>query len=254
MARIQSYLNRTVTQEPTQEVGIGGFTTLVRVKERYTLEADIPATPVEDGSYVNDHVILKPMVLRIEGNVSDVHLRGSPLTARRTRAQIEIGNVVSQYGTPHTQAQLQRVAVLTNTATDAIRRIDNLIDTGEQAAEFFGNKDASVKSIRDHFIDTMEALFYGRQGITIDMPARPYPNMVITSFIASYDNQDDTTDFVLEARQIQYAEVQSVKITKPAPGLGGQADAQVDRGLQSGRTVTESSLLAQILGAATGGE
>jgi hypothetical protein len=254
MARIQEYLNRKVAPEPTQEIGIGGFTAFVRVKERYTLEADIPTTPVEDGSYVNDHVILKPLVLRIEGNVSDVHLRGAPLTAAVTRTQAEIGNVASQYGSPRTQAQLQQVAVLANTTADAIRRIDNLLDTGEQAVSFFGNQDAATKTLRERFLDTMEALFYGRQGITIDMPTRSHHNMVITSFVASYDNQADTTEFVLEARQIQYAEVQSIKIAKPAPGLGGQADAPADKGLQSGGPVVEESLLTQILNAATGAE
>lgn len=254
MASISNYLNRKVEATPTQEVGIGGFTALVRTKERCTLTADVPAIPVEDGSFVSDHIIYKPTVLRIEGNVSDVHLRASPAIRQLQRVQAEIGNVVAQYGTAHTVSQLQRAAVLANTAADAIRRIDNLLDTGAQALDFFGNKDTSTKTIREQFIDSMEALFYGGVPITIDMPYQVFNMMVITSFVASYDNEEDTTNFTLEARQIQLAEVQSVKIAKAAPGTGGQTEAPVNKGAQEGTPVVEASLLSDIFSAATGAE
>ena len=240
MAAVQSFLERNLANAPTKEIGIGSFTALVRTRERYNLSADAPTTPVEDGSFVNDHIILKPLTLSIEGDVSDVHLRASPAIRDFARAQAEIGNVTSQYAPARTQAQLQKAATLANDAADAIRQLDNLLATGDQALDYFGNKDDASKSLQEQFLDVMEALHTGKQAFTIEMPYRQHNNMVITSLSVSYDNEIDSTTFALEAQQIKYAELQFAEITTPAPGTGGQLEERADKGTQEGAAVEES--------------
>lgn len=246
MAVVQSFLERNLANAPTKEIGIGAFTALVRTRERYNLSADVPTTPVENGSFVNDHIILKPLTLSIEGDVSDVHLRASPAIRDFARAQAEIGNIASQYAPARTQAQLEKIGTLANSAADAIRQIDNLLATGAQALDYFGNKDGETKTIQEQFLDAMEALHTGKQAFTIEMPYRQHNNMVITSLLISYDNEIDTTTFAMEAQQIQYAELQFAAITTPAPGTGGQLEAKTDKGTQEGEPV-EQSLGTQIL-------
>ena len=253
MARIQDFINRQFAETPKQEVGIGGFTALVRVRERMTMGSTIPTTPVEDGSFVNDHIIPKPLVLNIEGDVADVHLDASPSIRQFQRLQAEIGNVTSQYAPSKTQAQLSKINALANDVADAVRAIDNLIDTGDQVLDYFGNKDSESKSLQEQFIDVMDALYKGKQAFAIDMPFRRHEQMVITSLIISYDNQVNTTTFALEAQQIQYADLKFVQVEKKSPGLFGQADSEVSKGSQEGEQVTES-LATQILNAVLGGE
>ena len=247
MARVQDYFTRKIADVPTQEVGIGGFTALVRVRDSYKLTAEAPVTPVENGSFTNDHIILKPITISIEGDVSDIHLRASPIIQAFQRAQAEIGNVTSQYVPARTQAQISKASALVNDAADAVRRLDATLDAGGQALELFGNKDTEAKSIQEQFIDAMDALHFGQQAIAIDMPFRRHENMVITSFQSNTDNKTGTTTFSLEAQQLQYAELQFVEVTTPASGLDGQTDAEVSKGAQEGKSV-DSSLFAQILG------
>ena len=248
---VQDYLDQQLDDPLDKEIGIGGFTALVRISEQYKLTAEVPSTPVEDGSFVNDHIILKPLVLSISGDVSDVHLRASLATSALTSVQAEIGNVVSQYAPARTQAQLAQVNALVNDVTDAIQRVDNLLDTGSQVLDLFGNQDTETKGIQEQFLDAMESLHKGRQAITIDMPFRSHKNMVITSLAITYDNEIDSTGFSLEATQIILAELQFAETGTPSAGLGGQTDALVDGGTQEGAPVETSfasSLVSSIFG------
>jgi hypothetical protein len=245
MASVLDFLNNKPDSTQKQEVGIGGFTTWVRVRDSYKLESEAPTSPVEDGSFVNDHIIRKPMTLTIEGSVADVHLRRTPPAPQLTRALAEVGNVTSQYAPARTQSQLSVIAAQANELTDAARAVDNLVDTGEQLLDLFGNKDGESKSIQEQFIDAMEAIYYASTVIDIDMQFRRHTNMVVLSFVASTDNQTDETTFTIEAQRLEFSELETVNISKPAAGTGGQLDAPVDKGTQSG-TETESSLIFQI--------
>lgn len=247
MGQVEDYLNRKLQSPPSQEVGIGGFVSIARVSEQYTLTAEAPEAPVEDGSFANDHIILKPLTLSIEGSVADVFLRGSVIVDSFRRVQAEIGNVTSQYAPARTQAQLSRVSALVNDAADIIRATDAALAAGEQVLDFFGNQDAQTKSIREQFIDAMESLHFGRQLIAIDMPFRRHSNMVIVSIQFNTDNQTAETTFTLEAQQMQFADLIFAETTIPAPGLGGQIDPPVSKGAQEGEPVLRS-LLSSIFG------
>lgn len=251
MARIANYLNRDTQSAPQQEIGIGGFTALVRVRESYNLSSQAPATPVEDGSVVNDHIILDPLTISIEGDVSDVHLRESPAIRTLIQSQAEIGDISSEYAPDRTQTQLSQIAALANDALDATRRIDSLLDTGEQIAELFGNQDAGSVANRQRFLDHMEALRNGKQLISIDMPYRRLDRMVITSLVVRYDNETESTGFSLEAQQVRLAELQFVEVQQRAEGLNGQTDPEANKGTQAGEEI-ECSLWANAVGYATG--
>lgn len=241
MANVQDYINRRLGEStPKQEVGIGGFTALVRTSERYSLSADAPITPVEDGSYVNDHVILKPLIISIEGDISDLTLRASPAVRKLQRLQAEIGNVASQYAPVRTAMQISLADSLANDAADAIRSLDNLIDTGDQIRDYFGNHDDESKGWREIFLDIMEAYRNAKQVISIDMPYRRCDNMIITSIVLSHDNEIDSTGFAIEAQQIEFADLLYIKTPKRSPGLKGQTDKPVSKGTQAGKPVKQS--------------
>jgi hypothetical protein len=251
MARLSDYLNRETQAPAQQEIGIGKFTSLVRIRETYRRTASAPSTPVEDGSVVNDHIILDPLTISIEGSVSDVHLRASPVLRAIRQAQAEIGNITSQYAPARTQTQLTQISALANDALDAARRIDALLDAGEQIGALFGNQDASSKTNRQYFIDYIEELYEGKQLISIDMPYRRLDNMVITSLTINYDNEIDASDFTLEAQKVRMVELQFAQVQKRSGGTSGQTDAETNKGAQAPEPV-ECSLWANAKGYATG--
>jgi hypothetical protein len=249
MANIQDYLDRKIVGTPQQRIGIGGFTALVTIEENTTRTANIPATVVEDGSYVNDHIILDQIVLSIKGDVSDVYIERSPVTEALTRAQAEVG-VVTQYAPPRTQAQVQQVNALINDLTDAVRRVDALLDSGQQVLNYFGNKDQQSKTNRELFLDAMESIWYGKQLISIETQYRRWDNMVLTLVDTADNNTDGSTKFSIEAREFRLASTIFTEIkpaANPSLGLGGQTDPEDAKGVQEG-TPADSSLLFTLIG------
>ena len=249
MANIIDYLNRRFDDTPKQRIGIGGFTALVTIEEKTIRTANIPATVVEDGTFVNDHIILNPISLSIQGDVSDVFVERSPFIEELTRAQAEIG-VVTQYAPPRTEAQVQQVSALINDLTDAIRRTDSLLNQGQQVLSYFGNKDTNSKTNRELFLDAMDSLYYGKQLISIDTEYRRYNNMFLTLVETTDDNQDNSTRFSIEAQEFRFASTIFTEITaapNPSLGLNGQTEPESSKGVQEG-TAADSSLLFTLIG------
>lgn len=248
MANILDYLNSKLQDPNKQEIGIGGFTLFARVKDSYKLNTNVPTTPVEDGSFVNDHIILQPLIITISGDVSDIHLKRSEIARELTTFNAEVGNLVGQFGSSATQAQLQQLAQLENTFLDAVNAIDAVLAAGTQALNYFGNKDPDTKTIQEQFIDAMDSFYYARQPIKIDMPFRQLDNMVITSFTSETDNSINSTTFTINAQQILYTGLSYTAVeAKPASGTNGQLDSASNKGTQSG-TPVESSLWSELLG------
>jgi len=244
MGLVSDYLNSKIGDTQKKEIGIGGFTALARVKDSTRFESEVPSSPLEDGSLVHDHIILKPMTVSIQGVVSDVFLRASPITKRFQQATTAIGDFSSMFAPVSTVSQISKMNELAVSALDAVNKMDALVAKGEQIYSLFGNRDSKSKSQQNLFIDYIEAIHNGRQIISIDMPYRTRVDMRITSFTAEYDNQANNTGFTIEAEKVNFAKViyANIAAQSPAHGTGGQLANKKDKGSQAGRPVSRSVL------------
>ena len=227
------FLNRQREQPEQQEVGIGGFTLLARTRETFTYTSQVPTAYLEDGSFANDHIILDPMTLTIEGSVSDIFLRTDPAVEAIREVQSAIGNAAA-YLPAKTASQAQRVASLGVDVVDRARQIDSAVQDGQQVLGILGDKSPS-KGLRERFIDSMESLHFGKQLIAIDMPFRRFDSMRITSISFSEDNKTHETNFSLTAQKVRFTDtifVQLKPAPAPAPGLNGSTEGTTDKGSQ----------------------
>jgi len=237
---IIDYLNRQIDSAPIEEVGIGGFTLLARVRETTNHTADAPVTYLEDGSHVEDHIILNPIELQIEGSVSDIHIKSDPALEVVKRYLPSIG-LISGYLPPRTQTQLQRAVGVAVEFSDKLREADRVIADGKQILSLFTPTNSS-KGLREQFIDSLDALYYGKQLISIDMPFRRYDKMLITSRSIIRDNQQIALSFRITARQIRFAETLLAESSVKAPSLGlnGQTESEASKGAQEGESTPRS--------------
>ena len=245
---IREYLGSQFGSDEQEAVGIGGFTTAARVRERVSRSASVPVTFLEDGSHINDHIIRNPLSLSIDGNVSDSFAMPNPAIAALQSAQAQVGNI-TQYAPARTQAQISRVSGLANDFTNAIDKVDNFLDSSNRVASYLGLQDDTAKSNIENFIDTMESLQEGEQLISIDMPFRTYDQMYITSLEITRNNQTNALDFTMELQQFRFADTISVQISaasNPSSATNGQTEGEKDKGVQEGEEVTESLLSAGV--------
>jgi len=243
MAPIRDYINGQFSDDSEgEEVGIGGFTTLARVSERFKRNASVPVTYLEDGSHVNDHIIREPLTLSIEGNVSDIFVQPGEGISALQEAQAQVGNI-TQYAPARTQAQLSRVSGLVNNFTDAADRVDALIDNAQGATKYIGLQDDTAKSNIDKFLDAMAGIQASDRLIKISTSFATHQNMYITSLEVTRDNQNKAVDFTIEAQEFRFAQTASAETSaaqNAAIATAGQTDGETDKGTQEGEEVEES--------------
>jgi len=227
------------------DVGIGGFTTYAAVRRETSYTASAPTTYLEDGSFANDHVILNPIVISIDGAVSDIVLKENILDSIVNSLNDSLGlTPILSSSIGNTIFQKTKITQLINSARSQVRKVQNLIDFGSNVLDFFGN-DSLNKSIQQKFHDDMKALVDSRQPISIDMPHGTLDNMIITSFVITSDNQDKMYSFSITVQQIRFAQTIDVQIEaapNPAAGVKNQTSKAVDKGVQRGEEVSDSEL------------
>jgi len=227
-----------------QKIGIGGFTAYAAVRHVVNKSLDAPDTPLEDGSFANDHLIKKPVILEVSGLVSDVFIRSAVEATIFRRGLSEIGNI-SKYLPAQTQTQIAKAASIAIDANNVSKGIQAAISDGKQLLDFIGNKSAGQNN-RELFIAALDLYYDNSTVMRIEMPDKIYENMVITSRVIEYDNQKDKAiSFKLTAKELVFSNVIFSDITaffkKPAPGdIANQVAGQESNGLNNAPEVPVS--------------
>lgn len=228
-----------------QEIGIGGFSALARVRNVITKNVEAPDTPLEDGSMANDHVIKKPIIIEIEGKVADVFIRPAAETTVFRRALAEIGNI-NKYLPEESATQASKAAAIALDANNALKGIQAAIKDGRQLIDFFGDK-TEERSNQELFLLALDSYYENSSVMRIEMPDRIYDNMIITSRPITYDNQNGSAiAFKITAKQLTFSDVIFSDVSEffanPASGnVGDQTSGQESNGLND---APETSLAA----------
>lgn len=235
-----------------EEIGIGGFSALARVRNVLTIESESPDTPLEDGSIANDHIILNPIKIEIQGRIGDIVIKPSAELALFRRTIANVG-IITSYSPGRTQTQISKVSALIIDANNARLTIEDAERKGRQLLDFFGDKTPEQTNI-DNFLSTIELHRSTRKTMRIEMPNQVYENMVINSLVVTWDNiSDQAIEYKIGAKQLRFADIVFADISEfhKEPSAGGPSDqvsGQESNGLNDGPEV-ERSIASSIVGA-----
>jgi len=245
----QKLLQGPGQKEKVETLGVAGFKAAVITQQTIKQDASAPTAWLEDGSYANDHIILDPVQLTVEGNVGDVYLQSSPTMERYREINSTIGRATT-YLPERTQAQLSRVEALEATARDALTKAQTAVEVGQNVADLFGNQDAA-KPLREKFVDTLTALRNNRQLVPIEFENRKYKNMAIVGLSITRDNERRAVEFEITFKQLRFAETEFSDPANAFPnasqGTDGKTQGTRDKGKQSGQE-KPTSLLSNAIG------
>lgn len=234
---IRDYINgrnRALQGGSDVEVGIGGFSLFVRVSDSTDYTAQVPTQVLEDGSVATDHIINNPLTMTISGEVSDHHIRLAPPLPITIPSDSAVGQITALLPN-RTQAQLNKIQTIGQSVMDAVDRADRLINIGRNAFGAF-NPQVASKPLREQFIDFIEAVYYGKQLISIDAAYRTHENMAITSLSVSRDNQFEVIRFEISVQKVESVELIYTDIQQfyqaPAPAAQSSVADETDQGAQ----------------------
>jgi hypothetical protein len=253
---ITNLLNQTAKsyakKDDKQRIGIGNFIMEARIREELNYTADVPAIHLEDGSTANDHIILNPVRIDIEGNVADIIAEPNPAVQTFINTNRTAGRI-TKYAPKWTQAQISKINALALTARDAAARLDNLIDDGQSALELTGRIPADSGSeipIMHQFMDSMKLLYFARKPFKIEIYGLDgyvesvYENMFMTSWVSTFENTEKAISYKMSLTQIRFVTTEFVFAAAPkvSDETKGSTDSEVNNGLNTGKKVELQSV------------
>lgn len=174
--------------------GIAGFYSDIKIKEEQTYDSIVPDIPVENGSYIQDHIILKPVRIAIVGQIAPYHFKQQE--DKFTSSISQAIDTLSVFLPKKTASQLQKVR---NQVINVIDTVDSYISGFENIlASFSGDKTVLMQVFNDFMIDIRNQ----KTPVDIQMPFQTHKNMIVTSFVLRTDNEANTLNYELTAKNI----------------------------------------------------
>ncbi len=206
------------------------------------LSADVTEHYMEDNSFVQDHVALRPKRVTMKGIIGELvagpQLSGVPgflqsLQSGLTTLPAYLGGYAPEQATKlaKTVTQVQKIS----------SQLTAVYSTGKNILSLFKNS-APSPTRQGQIYAALEAYFEQRVPFTIVTPFRVYNNMVIEALIAV--QPEDTkflSEFTITLKEIRKASVTVVDPNAPAVAIGVEKNEQQKSAVKNqGRNYTEA--------------
>lgn len=230
--------------------GISGWIFDVPRGETITLPAEATDHYTEDGSFLSDHIVLKPIQITLSGFVGNLVYRvpqkGSVEYAADQAASKLLA--VNSFLGPLTQGATQKAAAIVSQVSYVANQVNALKKKGSNVVDFFknglnGNKEPDPQTVAYH---DLKALWKSKQIVSLQTYWEFFPTMSIINITAQHDDlTDDYTDISVTLKELRLVNVETVPISEdlfPAPDTL-QGESTTDKGKISGTGKDSKSLL-----------
>lgn len=240
-----------------EEIGIGGFKLFARVNQSTQYKAQVPDFVLEDGSYVNDHIINNPLVLSINGEIGGTFFKKlqSYIPDFLTGSQQNAINNVSVYLPSRTTSQLSMINGLRSDANSYLSQLNRIESVGTELYDVFNGTTAQTeKDNQEQFITFLESVYYSKQLIDIEMPYKKHTTMALTDLSIERNNTEDSVKFTASFKKVQFAQIvytsASKYFKKPSSSASTKTESKKDKGSQkpSDNASSNKSLAKTLLG------
>ncbi|ARJ43308.1 hypothetical protein B1H58_15545 [Pantoea alhagi] len=245
-----------------KNVGIGGFSMFARVSDSTQYPSQVPVDVLEDGSNASDDIINGPLVVTISGVVSDVYADAEPGESFGIIPDYSRVGEVIEYIPAKTQQQLQKVNEIADRVEQQVLKAKRLVDKGADLFGLVGNPTSGgAKGLREQFLDFIEAIYYGKQLISVEVDYRTHENMALSGLALNTDNQTMETRFEATFTKINFTQITTTPISRyfksPSAAAKSKTAGVANKGAQtpadnskvSGGPVRSKSLATSLKGA-----
>ncbi|EIJ2631166.1 hypothetical protein LIR60_000789 [Escherichia coli] len=232
-------------KDTVKKVGIGGFSMFARVSDSTDYPSQVPVDVLEDGSNASDDIINGPLTITISGVVADIYADAKPNAMFALLPDYSKYGEVLEYIPAKTQQQLQRMNEIADRAEQKILEAKRLADKGAELFGLVGNPvQGGAKGIREQFLDFMEAIYYGKQLISVEVDYRTHENMALSGLTISTDNQTLETKFEASFTKITFTQLTTTPIERhfksPSAAAKSKTAGVANKGAQTPADNTKS--------------
>jgi hypothetical protein len=231
---------------PKSAEGIGGFVFDIPDNESVQLQSDITDHYTESNSFLNDHIVRKPIILTLSGFVGELVYR-SP--AGVEGAVQELNNrleTVEAYAGDLTPGGVQIAGRVLGQAQSAISAINQTLDKTENVIGLFDGEVAGL-TLQQKAYNSLFSLWKEYSIVTVQTPWQFFRSMAIQSVSFTQNAESkEITDISVTLKEMRIADVKSVNFDQDQfpPSVQVQESSEEDQGIVRGEDKNESFLFS----------
>jgi len=234
----QGYLDgsNSAILRPKSAEGIGGFVFDVPDTESLSLASDITDHFTESNSFLNDHIVRKPIILTLTGFIGELVFRAP---AGILGAVQELDNrleTVEAYAGDLTPGAVQTAQRVIGQAQATISAINQTLDKVENVVGLFDGEEAGL-TLQQKAYNALFSLWKEYSIVTVQTPWQFFRSMAIqsVSFTQNAESQE-ITDISVTLKEMRIADNKTVDFDQDQfpPPVQIQEGAEEDQGIIRG--------------------
>lgn len=239
ISNVRDYLDTKVDSilKPKAADGISGFVFDVADSDDLTDESEVTDHWTEDNSFLNDHIVQKPIKITLSGFIGE-------LTYQRPKgiegALQELGNrleLVDAYLGDYTPGFVQQAQGIVSQAESVVSQVNQTLDRVQNIVSALDGETAEPTAQEKAFRELF-ALKRAKEIVTVQTPWGYFDNMIITMISYSQDSETRSiTSITVSLKEVRFAEVKTTSYETDLfpPRVNTQEEEKKDIGRIQGR-------------------
>jgi hypothetical protein len=207
ITNIETFLNNknTALVSPKTSPGISGFVFDIPESETVSLTSDITDNYTESNSFLNDHRIIKPIRITLNGFIGELVVKQEILDLIIETLQSGLTTLNAYLG-DFTNGMQQNIQTVVNISTSAVSRVNQLVNRVQNIVEGF-NGEGPYQNKQQRAYYNLEALFKSETVLTVQTPWRYYDNMLIETLEFTQDESEFSSSISVTLKEMRFAEI-----------------------------------------------
>lgn len=229
--------------------GISGFVFDVAKEESVELSSDITDHYMEDNSFINDHVVLKPEKITLSGFVGELVYSKSAAAKLLSTVQSKLATVDSYTG-GLTQGATQAANKAITKAQSAAASIGQTIAKAKNVIDYFTSDDSATQTRQQSFYISLKGLWKSKSILDVQTPWELFSSMMIESISFSQDDTtQEITDISVTLKKVRFAATETTDFDENQfpPRSEIQSAEESNIGEVAGSEVSKDSIAYQVL-------
>lgn len=248
----RTFLNSSQSSflSPVTAKGIMGWEFDLPDTESVTLQSDITDHYTENNSWINDHVVHKPIKITLSGFIGEKVYRPPKGIIGALNNLDNSLSVVDAYLGEYTPGFIQNARGIVDQAEQVASQINNVIDKAENIVSLLSSPFSQERTAIQKAYVQLYSLWVQKQLVTVQTPFNYYTDMLIESITFRQDGtSEEMADISVTLKEFRTARITTFQADASlfTPRVDVQKAEETDEGILKG-SESNSTALRSVLG------
>jgi hypothetical protein len=212
-----SFLNNNVAAliTPPRTPGINGWVFDVKKTESVELDADITDHYMEDNTYLNDHIVRKPIIITLSGYIGELVATKPFFVNEILKFMAQSLVSISEFTGDYTDQVTQNILDIINQVQSYITTVNQAIEKTKNIIKQFKSP-GIVETAQEEAYNDLYNFFLSTDLLTVQTPFSYFENMKIIKISMSQgEDSVDYSDISITLKQMRFSKLGFTKFDSP---------------------------------------